>query len=258
MTILRGLIIFFLAVLACAVQGQDEDSGKRISSHNMAIEISGGYSVALGKYTSLNKEDEKAGFAANGWQVQAAFSWMGKKDFGLSLLYAFQRNPLSNSADSIPLENFPDGFMLGPGAWSNHYLLAGPVFMKTIRKLYLDARILGGVIVSASPVFTTPNPGDTTGTDKDQNIATGFGYQVSATVGYALSPRFALKVSLALRGGWPGKEKQYPAQFLYYRYYRDPETGILVSEPVYSASADYQFNKVVTALEPSFGVVYRF
>jgi len=257
MTSFRGLTIIFLCVFSFAAQGQGDVPKHQAAVHNMAVEFSAGYSVAMGKYSSLDMEEDKAGYAVNGWELQAAFNWMGSKDFGLSLLYTFQRNPLNDSTGSIRPDGWPGG-TLGPGAWSNHYLLAGPVFMKTIRKFYIDARILGGVIVSASPVFYTPNPGDTTGMDMDKNLGTGFAYLVSAGIGYAFTPRLALKFSVNLRGGWPGKEKQYPAVFLGYRYYRDPETGILVSEPVYSAAAKYEIKKVVMTIDPSIGLVYRF
>jgi opacity protein-like surface antigen len=257
MTSFRGSILVFLCACYLGAQAQGDVPKQQITGRSMAVEFSAGYSVAMGKYRSLDMEEDKAGYAVNGWQLQAAFNWMGSKDFGLSLLYTFQRNPLNDSTGSIRPDGWHTG-TLGPGAWSNHYLLAGPVFMKTIRKLYIDARILGGLIVSASPVFTTPNPGDTTGMDMDKNMGTGFAYLVSAGIGYAFTPRLAVKFSVNLRGGWPGKEKQYPAILLGYRYYRDPETGILVSEPVYSAAADYEIKKVVTTLDPSIGLVYRF
>jgi hypothetical protein len=155
---------------------------------------------------------------------------------------------------------FPNGIpdSLGSGAWSNHYLMAGPVFMKTIGRIHIDAKVLGGAIISSSANFNTPNPTDTAGFSSNENIATGFAYQLSAGVGYAFSSHIALKFNLNLMGGWPGASRSYGSQLIGYEEYKDPITGIKYFTPVYSAPVEYEIKKVVTTLNPSLGLVYRF
>ena len=144
---------------------------------------------------------------------------MGKKDFGLAISYAYQRNPFKNAANEVyPYSGHPNDSLVS-GTWSNHYLMLGPVFMKTIGKIHIDAKILGGVLVSSGANFYTPDPRDTMEYSYNKNIATGFAYQVSAGVGYTFSKHIALKFNLSLLGGWPGINRQYGAQFLGYKNY---------------------------------------
>jgi hypothetical protein len=213
--------------------------------------------MVMGDYGAVDKSNKKSGYATNGWQFQLTFDWMGTKDFGLAIQYTFQKNPLKDSAEFIVPDGWTNG-TLGTGSWSNHYLLAGPVFMKVFGKIHVDAKILGGVIVSSSSNFNTPNPTDSTGLKMDKNLGTGFAYEISAGVGYAFSPQIALKFNLSLMGGWPGKNRQYGSQLTGYEKYTDPVTGISYQRPVYSAPIEYEIKKVVFTLNPSLGLVYRF
>jgi hypothetical protein len=180
---------------------------------------------------------------------------MGKKDLGMALQYTYQRNPMKENTTNLV---YPNGDSLFSGSWSNHYLMAGPVFMKTIKKLLVDVKVLGGLIVSASPSFDTPNPTDTTMNGYSENIASGFGYQISAGIGYNISSHITIKFNLGLLGGWPGKERQYGSQLIGYMDYKDPVTGLEYKKPVYSAPVEYDIQKVVTTINPSFGLIFRF
>jgi opacity protein-like surface antigen len=248
--------IALLALCVCSLVVCAQKSTEKPApavSRNMGLEVSGGYSIALGMYASSDQQNKKSGYATGGWLVQLTFDWLGKKDFGLALQYTYQRNPMENAANEV----YPNGHeSLASGAWSNHYLLAGPVFMKTISRIHLDAKVLGGLIVSSGINWDTPNASDTA--HPVQNIATGFGYQISAGVGYAVSPKVSFKFNLTLLGGWPGKNKQYGAQLIGYEDYTDPVTGIKYLKPYYSAPMEYEIKKVVTTLNPSIGLVYRF
>ncbi len=225
-------------------------------NHRMGLEASAGYSVALGAYSSHDNGNEKSGYAHNGWQMQVTFDWMGKKDFGMALQYTFQRNQVNGLCNLIYPNGTPDTTVTNP--WSNHYLMAGPVFMKALGKLHLDAKLLGGVIVSSGSGFDTRNPTDTAVISYSKNIATGFGFQLSGGVGYNFTRHFALKFNLALLGGWPGKNRQYPSQLVGTAFYKDPVTGIEYQKPIYSAPVEYDIKKVVMTLNPSLGVVFRF
>ena len=253
----KAEVLFVLFACSLTVCSQDPaEKPKVTTTRNMALEVSAGYSVALGTFRSSDQQNKKSGYATNGWQLQITYDWMGKKDFGMAIQYTFQRNAMRNAVNEVFPKGIPDS--VGSGSWSNHYVMIGPVFMKTIRRIYLDARVLGGVVVSSSSLFTTPSPLDTTGVRKDVNIGTGFAFQVSAGVGYAFSSHVALKFNLNFLCGWPGKSKQYSSQLLGYKEYIDPETNLPYYEPIYTAAVTYDMNKVVTTLNPSLGLVYRF
>jgi hypothetical protein len=249
------LILFFSGVVLVAQITPEKTT--TVKNRHMGLEFSGGYSLVMGNYGAFDKANKKAGYAASGWQGQLTFDWMGKRDFGMALQYTYQKNPLQDSTEFL----VPDGWStgtLGPGSWSNHYLLLGPVYMKQLGKIHLDAKIMGGVVISSSANFTTPDPTDSTGLKNDVNLGTGFAYGISAGVGYAFSSHIAVKFNLSLMGGWPGKSKKYSSQQIGYEKYTDPSTGISYTKPVYSAPVEYEIKKVVFTLNPSIGLVYRF
>jgi len=222
----------------------------------MALEFNAGYSMVLGNYGNTDTLNSKSGFAQGGWLIQLTFDWMGKSNFGLAFQYTFQSNSLNKS-----ISNFhPSGmsFPLGTGSWSNHYLMAGPVFLKSFKKISLDVKVLGGLILASSSTFNVTNPTDSANPQNVHGIGTGFAYQVSAGLGYTISDHFTLKFNLGLLGGWPGKEKQYGSRLIGYEEYTDPVTGIKYEKPVYSAPVDYSIKKIVTTLNPSLGLIFRF
>ena len=246
-------------VYACIAAGfsQNPDQKKDPSvNRNMGLEISAGYSMPLGTYASSDRNDKKSGYATGGWLIQATFDWMGKKDFGMAVQYSYQKNTVKNMSNLVYPYGIPDS--VGSGAWSNHYLLLGPVFMKKIKRLRINAGIMGGVMVSSSSNFTTLNPTDTTGMKTNTNVGTGFAYEISVGIGYAVSSHITFSFTLNLLGGWPGITRQYQSQLIGYVTYKDPVTGIEYLKPVYSAPVEYEIKKVVTTLNPSIGLVYRF
>ncbi|MDP1621022.1 MAG: outer membrane beta-barrel protein [Bacteroidales bacterium] len=249
------LILLFFSTCCFVAYPQDLSEAKPpVNDRNKGLEVSAGYSVALGSYASFDKQNKKSGYATGGWQVQITFDWMGKKYFGLALQYTFQRNPMKNAATLVFPNGIPDS--VNPGSWSNNYLMAGPVFMKRINRLQIDAKVLGGVLFSSGASFNTPDP--VTSGKSNINVATGFAYQISAGVGYTISSHLALKLNVNFLNGWPGKTRQYGSQLIGYEEYKDPLTGIEYTRPVYSAPIEYEIKKVVTTLNPSLGLVYRF
>ena len=255
MKTLSGIIIFLFAFIA--VSGQmPASSPKEGANRNMAVDFSVGYSTPIGAFGKFNRDDKTSGYAAGGFQFQACFDWMGKKHLGLSLQYTYLSHTFKDTASNI----IPDGMKspLGPGSWTNHCLMFGPVFMTNFGKLHFDAKILGGFMLSFSPVFSTPDPTDTTGSRINQNTGTGFGYQISAGVGYTISPHVAFKFNLSLLGGWPSARKQYTSQLIGYEKVKNEQTGLYYYTPVYSAPVDYEIKKAISTLNPSIGLVYRF
>ncbi|MEI6436102.1 MAG: hypothetical protein WCP32_14750 [Bacteroidota bacterium] len=251
------ILIIILAICSGLFAQHQSDSVKVKKFRNMGLEFSAGYSMVMGSYAALDKSNTKAGYATNGWMAQLTYHWLGPKDFGVAIQYTFQNNPLDDYTKSLRPDGWSSG-SLGPGSWSNHYLLFGPVFIKTFKKVFIDAKILGGLIVSSSANFTTPDPTDTSGMKRDINLGTGFGYGISAGIGYAFSSHIAIKVSANFMGGWPTKNKQYSSQFLFYKEYRDPVTGLIVIEPIYSAPVTYEIKKLVATFNVTLGLVYRF
>jgi len=154
---------------------------------------------------------------------------------------------------------YPNGDpSLASGSWTNHALMAGPVYKKQIGRLVIDARVMGGFLFSAGPVFDTPDPADTTGRTVHTNVGTGFGLQLGAGVGYQVVHHLVLRFSLNLTGGWPSKTREYRVQLIGYEWETDPETGLKTQKPIYSAPRGYEIRKVVTTLTPALGLVFDF
>jgi hypothetical protein len=244
------LVVFLSAIQAMFAQTSSPDL-KKVNNKNMAIDFSVGYSFSIGNYASVDQNKQNAGYASNGFLAQFGIDWMGKKNLGLCIQYSYQNSPLKDAA----WNSIPGG---SSGSWSNHCFMLGAVFMKTIRKIHLDCKVLGGAVVSINPTFQTLDPTDTSGLRYNQNTGAGFAYQVSAGAGYTISPHVAFKFNLCLLGGWPVARKQYHPQLLYYEKHINPVSGLPYWEPVYSAPVDYEIKKVISTLSPSIGLVYRF
>jgi hypothetical protein len=253
-----ALILFLSAIFSMANAQGPAEKADSVVHQTMAFEISTGYSIALGTYASGDRQNKKSGYATNGWMAQLTFDWMGKRDVGLALSYAYQRNPFTNAANEVYPYSGRETDSLVSGSWSNHYLMIGPVFMKTIRKLHVEGKIMGGVMVSSGAIFDTPDPTDSSGVKYNKNIATGFAYLVTVGFGYMVSSHLALKLNVNLLGGWPGASRQYASQLIRYETYKDPVTGVEYSKPVYSAPVEYEIKKVVTTLNFNIGLVYKF
>lgn len=222
---------------------------------NLGLEFNAGYSMALGDYGKSDSNYIKSGYAKGGWFMQFTLDWMGKNSIGLAVQYTFQHNALQNVAATV----IPDGpfkYPLGTGSWSNHFLMAGPVFMKIFNKVHVDAKLMIGGVVSSSPVFNMTDP---VTKENIKGIGMGLAFQASAGVGYTFSPLLTLKVNIGYLAGWPSKTKTYPQQLLGYNEIKDPITGEVIDyQPVYSAPAEYEIKKVISAFNPSVGIVFRF
>jgi hypothetical protein len=250
------LLAVVFAVSFLFMQGQTTGGGTVQGSSGKSLELIMGYSLPLGVYAKTDINEDKSGYATGGWHIQAAFSWIGSHDLGLGIQYTYQRSGTDNPASNIYPYGMPDS--LDPKSWSNNYLLAGPVYQTKLGRLLIDARVLGGLVICASPVFDTPEPGDSLNQSYNTNVATGFALEAAVGVGYYVAPGLAVKLNLSILGGWPGKTRSYPAQFLGYEQYKDPITGLVYMKPVYSAPMEFEMHKVITTFNPSLGLVYRF
>ena len=250
------LVIVFFSVFNMLYSQIAETTAKEVRRRNMLVYVSGGYSAPLGIYASSDKTNKNSGYAGGGFTVEAGVAWMGKKHLGLAVQYDFLQNPAKNMANLVYPNGVPDS--VGSGPFTSHCLLLGPVFMMNIKRLYLEAKLLGGVMLSTGKIFNTPDPTDTTGTRSSQNTGTGFGFQLSAGVGYTIVRNLTFKFNLGLLGGWPVARNQYPSVLVGYQHMVDPVTHIGYDTPVYSAPVDLEVKKPVMTLNPSFGLVYQF
>jgi hypothetical protein len=117
-------------------------------------------------------------------------------------------------------------------------------------------KLLAGGVISASPVFNMTDP---VNGQNVKDVGMGLAFQASVGVGYTISPQFTLKFNLGYLAGWPSKSKTYGQQLIGYEEIKDPITGEVIGyEPLYSAPAEYEIKKVISTLNPSLGVVFRF
>lgn len=253
----RFFFILALTFSTASLLAQEEAqvTAAPVATRNLAVEFYAGYSVALGDYNGYDKSNGKSGYASNGWLAQVTFDWMGKRSLGIAVQYTYQRSALlDTAANTIP--SGPFKYPLGTGSWSNHFLMAGPVFMHQFNKIHLDVKVMLGGVISASPVFNMTDP---VSGQNVKDVGMGLAFQASAGVGYTISPQFTLKFNLGYLAGWPSKSKTYGQQLIGYEEIKDPITGEVIGyEPLYSAPAEYEIKKVISTLNPSLGVVFRF
>ncbi len=246
-------LLFFQALTFAQIPGTEPMPAK---DRNMALEFSAAYTFALGDYGKTDNGNDLSGYAGNGWLAQVTFDWVGSHHFGLAIQYAYQQNRFRDDANNVYPEGVHDStYFLGPGKWTNNYLMIGPLFLTTVKKLQVDAKVLIGVMLSSGRIFTTTDPSTA---ENNANTATGFAFQLSAGLGYAFSKHFAVKANLSYLGGFPSKKRQYGAQMIGYENYKDPVTGIVTQKVVYSAPAEYTIKKVVSTLCPGIGFIYKF
>jgi opacity protein-like surface antigen len=241
----RYFIFLLLITLSGSIPAQTDSIQKKEKKiKGMYLDATAGVSFPVGKkYTSTDKSDETAGYAGTGYFIQVNFDYPGKNPVGIGLQYTYQHNPIPSSAENIEREG-PYPNPLGPGAWSNNYLMIGPVLVMQVHKLLINARILIGAIVSSSPVFRYIDPVTQQAT---KNIAFGVGYGLNAGVGYSVSKKIALQMNVSYLGGGPKLSKEYQWQEW------DSTTNTYVPQ-----LNEISIKKVVSTLNIGAGAVFKF
>jgi len=235
--------LFFLVILPFLASTQQTQTVPAFpSTKGVFLNASAGLSLPVGAYAMSDEGNAQSGFSRNGLVVQLNCGWMGKKDFGLAFQYTFQINPLKNtSKDSI----FPGmSVPLGSGNWSNHYIMAGPVYMKYFGKILFEAKALIGVIISTSPFFKTVDPAFNT---VSGNTGTGLAFGLGAGAGYKFSSKVALKLNAEYLMGTPKIDRQYGAQIIGYRD----------SAFVYSAPVNFDTKKIVSTFNLGISIIFK-
>jgi hypothetical protein len=223
------------------------DAGKGKDLKGIYLDVSAGVSFPVGSsYNSTDKTDEKSGYAGTGFLVQVNGDWPGKSGFGIGLQYDYQRNPILSSAQDIVREG-NDTTPIGSGAWSNHYLMIGPVYLKQVHKLQIYSKVSVGLILSFSPVFRYIDP-VTQQTAND--MAFGFGYGLNVGLGYSVSDRISLRMDVSYLGGGPKISKEYKPQVIGW----DTTTNTNLLSPL----TEISIRKVVSTMNLSAGAVFKF
>jgi hypothetical protein len=255
---MRITLVFLIVILFSAnISGQNSyDSPDTNPKGKFLFEAGVGFSVPSGLYELKDKDNPQSGYAVPGWIFRLGADWNGQRNLGFTAQYYFQSNGTQSPVNLL----HPNGFEEDDPAvkWTSHYLLIGPLYNGKVGRWTFQARMTGGLVVSWSKLFDTPDPTDTTALTADNNLATGYAMGVWADAGYHLSKKITLKGSLGWLGGWPGISRQYSSVLLGYRPYRDPVTGIISYKPLYSAAPEYKIKKAISTFNISLGIQIRF
>jgi hypothetical protein len=239
----KHFILFFLLILPfIALSQQSQTVPLSSSTKGVYLDISAGLSQPLGDYAGSDAGSDRSGFSRSGLLAQVACEWMGKKDFGVAVQYAFQLNPMKKTARDLVLPTMTDS--LGSGDWANHYLMVGPVYVKYFKKILFEAKILIGVIISSSPLFKTEDQelkavSNNTGTGLAGGVGAGAGYRVSSTV--------TLKLNAEYLFGTPKIHRQYGGQVV----------GDTLGALVYSPTNNFDTKKVVSSFNLGLSVIIK-
>ena len=239
------LLVVFLFISFSLFCQEIDKSEKPKENKNIFVDFLIGPSIPVGKsYPGIEYLNEKSGYAKTGYLFQGTINWLGKKNMGLAVQIAYQRNPLKDTAEMVIPSG--TGYAWGKGGWMNIYLLAGPVYEKKIQKILIDVKILGGFVITSSPVFNMTNPETH---QNEKKSATGFSLGFNANAGYFLTSHMALQLSLSYLAGFPAVSKQYNA----YQYW-DPE----LKKIIYTAPSEFKINKNISTFNTTAGIVYFF
>ena len=238
------LIIFVLLLPFFGFTQTDAKEKNAKEKQRIYLDASFGASFPLGNYAKENPKVKETGYAKTGFFIQANADWMGKNDFGLAFQVTYQNNSLKDTTKTIYAYGSTNP--IGSGNWSNIYVMAGPVFLKQIKKIAIDVKIVGGFLISMSALFKTTNPETKL---KEGGTGTGFALGVNIGVGYAVSPKFAVKLTFGYLAGFPKIDRQYNA------YVIGMDT---TGHYIYSAPVDITIKKSVSTFNTGAGIIYKF
>ena len=167
------------------------------------LSVSAGPSFPVGHYAGKNLEDEKAGLAGPGEQINISFEHKLNKTIGIAAVLYGTRNPVNTTSIEKQLdgEKFIDGFALttGPGqpipgaayitypnwkmdkkSWLSAALLAGPSidipFSTATTNFSFTAKAMIGVMYASSPKLQGKSNTDTVIAQITQNSASAFAF----------------------------------------------------------------------------------
>jgi len=157
------------------------------------LEVSPGVSIPVGFYARDQVSDNQSGYASNGFLLHLDCDWMGIKILDSPIRYIYQKQPFEIEC-KIRYAGRMD-IPVGTGGWSDHYLMIGPVYLKSWGKLTVDIKGMAGVVLATSPLFRTIDPAQHT---PSGNTGTGFAFSLGGSCGYSVSP----EVSVFIEAGY--------------------------------------------------------
>jgi len=226
----------------------DTVSIEKKKGRNFKLDVYSGYSIGFGKYISTEKDDKQSGYASNGFFVQVEGSWLGKSGLGLGAGYCYQNSWIQESAtDDTLVGQYTE---LGSKHWNNHYLLAGPVFIRGFGKLLLTFKLQAGAVLAFSPVFRLWMPSTDTLNPNTMTLSDGPGAGVAvhamAGIGYRVTDNLTVNLAFSYLGGNPNRTKSY-SQFI-----RDDDTGLY-----YYTHGELERKKKISTFNIGLGVIFK-
>ncbi|MBE0646552.1 MAG: hypothetical protein IH596_02090 [Bacteroidales bacterium] len=247
-------ILIFVMTLASVLSSAQSDTTTAVhkKSRNVLLDVHAGYSMAFGKYSMTDRENKQEGYAADGFFVQVSGSWLGRSGLGLGIGYCYQNNWLqSGVADDTLVGHYKE---LGSKHWSNHYFLAGPVFIRSYGKWLVTLKAQAGAVLAFSPVFRiwmpstdTLNPNNTSLSD---GPGAGIAFQGLAGIGYKVTDNLTINLAFSYLGGNPNRTKSYSQ----YVYETDPDTG---DKNLVFLQGEIQRKKKISTFHVGLGIVFK-
>jgi hypothetical protein len=242
-------ILLAVAWTGMAAAQRTGDGTTPHKTRNVLLECHTGFSLPFGKFHLADSTDDLSGYANGGFYAEISGAWLGKRGFGLTAAYTYQRQWLNPAAENIT----PDGhkYILGKKPWSNHYLLAGPVFASHFGKLLLQVKAEAGVVIASSSNFYMTMPVTTTDsmappqTILSQGSGIGVAFQGLVSLGYRLTEKLSLSLSVSYLGANPARTKDY------YWYTIDQFNQLIYH------GGEFQIRKKISTLTAGVGVAYR-
>lgn len=245
-------LFLLVAIIGYPVFSQEVNPEPAKKKARLSLDFSGAYSIPVGKYKAVDHDQEHSGYAAGGFLAQVRLNWMGRKNIGLGISYAFQMNNLQDTAKHVTPSGTDTSFVLGTDPWMNHYVLAGPVFQKEFGRWVLDVAVLGGFIISQSSNFTMTVPLDSMSYRLSEGAGTGIAVQGKISAGYRISNRVMLTAGFSYLGGTPVRKKE---NYIFAGYVEDPP-GSNYYTPVFQGYEEIR-KKPVSTINAGIGIIVK-
>ncbi|MGA3014100.1 MAG: hypothetical protein ABSD71_08695 [Bacteroidales bacterium] len=238
------LLTFILLMPFLIFSQETKKKADSTANNRIYINVSGGPSFPMIYYARIDTKNTTSGFAAQGYVAQVNLDWMGKKNTGFAIQYTLQNNPINHSVKNDTLEGMSKS--LGAGSWTNNYLMAGLVYMDFIKKVYIEGRVLFGIMLSSSPLFNTVDPVYQT---QSSNTGVGTAYGAQFGVGYQISNRVTVKGNVEFTIGNPSIHRQYSAGVI--------GVDSITGKFIYSAPIDIDTKKTIYSFNAKAGLVIK-
>ena len=155
---MKKLLFLFIALLAGSVV-MAQGSKKTIDSKSF-LAFHAGPSIPVGDFHSNNFNNENAGFAKTGYNLNLLYGYELMKDFGITANLFYNNNKLDNETIKREMEtelNLNEGELdnLNLDHWKWYGVTIGPSLMQKLTpNLAADVRVMGGIVNANTPAIT--------------------------------------------------------------------------------------------------------